>query len=177
MFSAMTFCVRLSLNMVSPLCSATCTTVSTSKVMARSKSSLACSIAATYICGKMAAIFWSATISAISYISRRCSSLCPPWPSYRPLIKLPSLFIYSLNISIFPPTVFRWRVVLVSDKAPIKIQPPPDHIVPRTESPGFYRLADRIQKHQNPNSLQFANFEWFYYRTPHFWHFSVSAIF
>ena len=82
MLSAMTRCVFLSRNMVSPLWSATCTTVSTSKAMARNNSSLACCNATACICGTMAAIFWSAISAAIIRISARCSSALPPCPSY-----------------------------------------------------------------------------------------------
>ena len=87
MLSAMTFCVFLSRNMVSPLWSATCTTVSTSKAMARSKSSLACYNAVACNCGTTAAIFCSAILSAICSISARCSAALPPCPSYVPLPK------------------------------------------------------------------------------------------
>ena len=82
MLSAITRCVLLSRNMVSPLWSAICTTVSTSKAMARSKSSLACWSAAVWISGTMAAIFSFAIYSAICRISARCCSALPPCPSY-----------------------------------------------------------------------------------------------
>lgn len=82
MLSAMTRCVFLSRKMVSPLCSATSTTVSTSKANARSNSSLACYNAAIWISGTMAAIFWPAISSAICRISALCCSALPPCPSY-----------------------------------------------------------------------------------------------
>jgi len=93
MLSATTFCVLLSRHIFSPFWKATSTTVSTSKAMAWSKSSLACCNAAVWICGMMAAILRSAISSAIYAISRRCSAALPPCPSYVPLPKyrIPSL--------------------------------------------------------------------------------------
>ena len=57
MLSATAFCVLLSRHIFSPLWNAISTTVSTSKAMARNKSSLACYNAVAWICGTMAASF------------------------------------------------------------------------------------------------------------------------